>query len=300
MQYVATDGSLIYFADTGTGWPGSSTLVIAVDAQTHTQYRFPAGVTVSNCGNPLNGVIDIAPNGSNTPATGVPFVPSGIAVQTQGNLLAVAHGMADLPPGDVATSNNRNMIELFDKVSGRLLSTININNPRRIAFAPNGDLWVISGAKVVRISAVGNQNVVASALQGVSVPLSIAVDPTTSDVLVADGGEVQQVKRFSSAGNLISTFGDLGGYTDCSPKVTKTRLFLDSTAGPGYPPDSEYGSTAFLAVQPDSSFWIGDPGNARVLHISSQGQYIEEISFLRFLYNIARSSGTHPVFLLMP
>src|ERR1035441_6867714 len=185
----------------------------------------------------------------------------------------------------------------FRKTSGTLLGNIAIPNPQRIAFAPDGDLWAISGNSVVLISSVGTKNIVTTTLQGLVAPLALAVDPNTNVILVADGGAAQQVKRFSSGGRLLSTYGDPGGYTDCNPTVTKDRLFLDETAGTGYPGGAEATmggiifTATFLAVLPDSSFWVSDPGNARVLHISSQGQYIEQIAFLRFFYNVAADHG---------
>ena len=285
LQYVATDGKRLYFGNAGDGWTGSSAFVISLDATSHDQYEFPAGVSASNCGNSLEGVIDMVPNAPNNPGSARTNVPTGIAVQTNGNLLAVSHG-TNMQPTNPAQSPSQDIIKLFDKTSGAQLGTISIANPQRIAFAPDGDLWAISGTSVVLISDVGRQNIVATTLQGLFMPLAIAVDPSTSDVLVADGGEAQQVKRFSAQGQLLSTYGDLGGYSDCNPTVTKSRLYLDTTAGAGYAAGSGYYTGVALAVQPDSSFWIGDPGNARVLHISFQGQYLEQISFLRYLYSI--------------
>jgi hypothetical protein len=282
MQMVATDGKLLYFANTGNGWSGSSAFVMAFDPTALQPYNFPAGASAAaesspsyDCGsNYLSGVIDYAPTTSTNNGVSRTNIPTGIAVQTTGNLLAVSHGASSTWPSE-------DIIRLFDKTSGALRGSIIISNPQRLAFASNGDLWAISGNSVVLISSVGNQNIVTLPLQGLSAPLAIAVDSSTNDLLVADGGQAQQVKRFSSGGQLLSTYGNLGGYTDCDPTVTKSRLFLDATAGSGYT------TTTFLAIQSDSSFWVSDPGNARVLHISSQGQYIEQISFLRYLYHIA-------------
>jgi hypothetical protein len=290
LLFVATDGKVLYFANVGDGWTGSSAFVIGLDATTHLQYEFPAGLPVSNCGLPLKGVIDMVPNAPNNAGAARTNVPTGIAVQRQGKLLAVSHGM-NMEPTNPAQSPSEDIVRLFDKTSGAPLGTISISDPQRLAFAVDGALWAISGNTVVRISDVGNQDIVTRPLQGLSVPLAIAVDPTTNDVLVADGGKVQQVKRFSADGQLLSTYGDLGGFTDCEPNVTKSRLYLDTTAGSGYAAGSGYPTATFLAVQPDSSFWVGDPGNARVLHISSSGNYIEQISFLRFLYYVAADHG---------
>ena len=283
VQYVATDGNLLYFVNLTSGWTGSNSYVGAYNPASFQFYSFPAGTTSSECGQTQPfGVIDYSLNAT--------VAPSGIAVQTKGNLIAVSHGSS-------WWNSSQEMILLFDKMSGTLLGNIAIPNPQRIAFATDGDLWAISGNSVVLISSVGTKNIVTTTLQGLVAPLSLAVDPNTNDILVADGGTAQQVKRFSSGGQLLSAYGDPGGYTDCNPTVTKKRLFLDKTAGAGYDggsigaTGSSFFSPAFLAVLPDSSFWVSDPGNVRILHISSQGQYIEQVSFLRYFYFVAADHG---------
>ena len=245
-QFVTTDGINVYYAQIGSGWPASVPYVMGWNIATNGYYTFPSG-TVPTDGTTVPSVID---SGN---------VASGIAVQTAGNFLAVAHAAA-------------NQIVLFNKTSGAQTSTLSVTSPGRMAYSPGGVLWYISGVTV------SNGTVT---LPGLVAPLTVAVDPNNSNVLVADGGSSQQVKTFSATGTLLSTYGVLGGYTDCSPTVTKTRLWLDNTAGLGYVKQT------LLAVAPDSSFWVGDPGNARVLHISSTGTYIEEISFLRYLYYVA-------------
>ena len=245
-QYVTTDGINVYFAQVGSGWPASVPYVMAWNVAANGYYVFPSGVVPTD-GTKVTSVID---QGN---------VAAGIAVQTTGNILAVSHAAA-------------NQIMLFDKTSGAQLSTISVPSPGRMAYSPAGVLWYISNATVTNGSVT---------LPGLVAPLTVAIDPATSNVLVADGGSSQQVKTFNAAGVLLSTYGTLGGYTDCSPTVSKTRLWLDNTAGVGYT------TQTLLAVAPDSSFWVGDPGNARILHISAAGAYIEEISFLRYLYYVA-------------
>jgi len=283
-NFVTTDGTLLYFANTGTGYIGVFSYVMAFEPSANTYHSFSAGLVPpagndTGCGNNSPGkVIELSRN------TRKGNAPTGIAVQTHGNLLAVSHGA-------FGTFASQDVIKLFDKNSGVQVGTVSVPNPQRIAFASDGDLWVISGNSVVLISSIGNQNNATFTLQGVVKPLALAVDPNTDDILVADGGTAQQVKRFSAGGQLLSTYGDLGGYTDCSPQVTKTRLFLDETAGSGYATGSGFPTPTFLAVLQDGSFWVSDQGNARVLHISYQNQYLEQISFLRFLYHVQADHG---------
>ena len=256
-QYVASDGINVYFAQVSDapGWAASVPYVMAWNIASKAYYTFPSGMTPTD-GTKATSVID---QGN---------VAGGIAVQTTGNILALSHAAA-------------NQIVLFDKTTGATLQIETLPSPGRMAFEPDGSLWAISGISVINISGVGGSNKIVTTLPGLVAPLTVAVDPATSNILVADGGSSQQVKTFSENGVLLSTYGTLGGYTDCSPTVSKTRLWLDNTAGVGYT------TQTLLAVAPDSSYWIGDPGNARILHISSTGVYIEEISFLRYLYYVA-------------
>ena len=291
LQFVATDGKLVYFASEEDGWKGSAAYVMAYDPSAHQYYTFPMGVTRVPVPDPCgrsepSSVIDyISP--SDVIVTGGSWAGiSGLAVQSDGTLLAVAQGASDKTP-------SQDIIKLFNKTSGAQVGVIHITDPQGLAFAPNGDLWAISGTSVVLISDVGNSNAIIRQLPNLSAPLAIAVDPSTSDVLVSDGGRAQQVKRFSAAGMLISTYGDLGGYTDCNPEVTNSRLFLDRTGDAGFSPTAGFdgGGGNFLAVLRDGSYWVGDPGNARALHISPEGQYIDQISFLPFLYHVTVDHG---------
>jgi hypothetical protein len=276
-RYVTSDGERVYFGNVGDALSGGNSFVIAVDGTTGSQYKFPSGATASNCGPPVSGIIDIDPN-----------IPTGIAVQANGNILAVSHGtyygdnLPTLLPGEDA-------IRLFDKISGAFLGMVSIRDPQQLAFSSDGTLWAISNGTVVQIASVGQQNNIVRSLPDVSAPVAITVDLKTGVVLVGDGGTVQQIKRFSSAGELLSTYGDLGGYTDCNPTVTNTRLYLDSTAGGGA--GNNQTPHTWLAVQPDGSFWIGDLGNDRMLHVSEDGQYLNQVAFMRYLYRVATDHG---------
>lgn len=287
IEFVTTDGKLVYFANVGNGYPNSAGYIFAYNPETQKYFDFSAGSAPYSCNsNSPRSVIDYAPN-LNNPGSERINVPTGIAVQSHGDLLAVSHG-ADVSMKDATNSPGEDLIKLFNKTSGVQVGEIPLHDPQGIAFAPDNSLWAISGNSVVQITLVGSENLITTLLPGLSKPLALSVDSTTSDVLVADGGSSQQVKRYSAAGQLLAVYGDLGGYADCNPVVTKTRLFLDATAGPDY---SGYSVRTFVAADPDGSFWIGDPGNARVLHISAQEKYLGQIAFLRFLYHVAADHG---------
>ena len=179
-QYVTTDGINVYFAQIGSGWPASVPYVMAWNISANGYYTFSSGVVPSD-GTPVPSAIDYN------------NVASGIAVQISGSTLAVSHTAA-------------NQIILFNKTTGATMSTMSVPSPGRMAYTPAGVLWYISGTTVTNGTIT---------LPGLVAPLALAIDPTTLNVLVADGSTSQQVKTFSAAGTLLSTYGVLGGYTDC-------------------------------------------------------------------------------------
>jgi hypothetical protein len=232
----------------------------------------------------LKGVIDLDP--AALPLTGVDreYVPTGIAVQRNGRVLAVAHGDYVKDKSTQIVTNGLNTIVLYDKLTGSFLGRISIPNPQRMVFDAEGDLWVISDRTVLQIKAVGLSNIVAQTLSNLQKPLALAIDPNTEDLLVADGGTSQQVKRYSESGQLLFTYGKAGGYTDCSPRVENNKFYLDSTAGPGggmEVPDT------WLVAQRDGSFWVGELANNRALHFAANGDYLGQFAFMRFLYMVA-------------
>jgi hypothetical protein len=289
-MFMATDGKLLYIVNMGNDWSGSVAYVTAFNPITNQFYNFPDG---TQCGSSCSGggpssVLDFIPSAVRT-APNPLNVGTGIAVQTAGNLLAVSHGSTVGQATNYFPSED--LIELFDKTSGALVGKINIPNPQRLAFEPDGNLWAISGNTLVMISSVGQSNTIGPSFPGVVDPLAITVDPSTGNLFVVDGGSSQQIKQFSESGQLLSTYGDAGGYTDCNPTVSNSRLFLDDTAGVGYTVGMGYPSLPFVTVLPDGSFWFSDQGNARTLHISAQGDYLEQIAYLRFLYHVNVDHG---------
>ncbi len=170
---------------------------------------------------------------------------SGLAVQKTGNTLAVAHGTLGI-------------VRLFDKRGGQSTGTITISTPGRLAFAPNGDLWVLSGTTAQRFAAatLGTTNTPATTISGLSGPLAIGVHPSDNNtVLIADGGTSQQVKAYNSTGTALWTFGTAGGYaTDAS--VSNAKLGFVS-------------SRIFVTVLSDGSFWVADNRTFRALHYSA-------------------------------
>jgi hypothetical protein len=212
--------------------------------------------------------------------------PTAIAVQTGGNPLAVAY----LRGGKVL---------FFDKTTGvQTGKPLNIpamgsaTNPEltiwgAMGFTSNGRLWLIGGGRVLQVTGPGTTNTVTSPLPGLSAPMSLAVNKSNDDVVIADGGNSQQIKEFNSTTYaLLRTYGKPGGYLDWDPTITNDRLMLDTTATTGAVGGF---NGSWVKVDPSGGYWIGDRGNNRILHINSSGAYVNRIIFGHSVYSVAVS-----------
>ena len=278
---VAADGPFLYLASLGDVGhdPQHTTFVRKCDPARPDAalegfgrpVSFPTGPTFANCA-------DVQENG---PQSNVWSPATGLAVQAgdRGSVLAVAHGDSLQRSGAVA---GQNVIRLFNKKSGEPAGAIGVSNPQRLAFGPDGDLWAIVGKgtaqsprSVVRFAAesLGMTSVPGGgALSGLSHPLAIAISPDGSTVAVADGGDSQTVRAFSTATmHPLWQYGQNGGYRALGPDVTGDKF--------------QFGESVPLAFAPDGTLWVGDGspgrgGTGRLLHVSPVSGLIEEVSYL--------------------
>ncbi|HTB66226.1 MAG TPA: hypothetical protein VK727_08360, partial [Steroidobacteraceae bacterium] len=233
---VATDGRELYWANIGGLSAKTFVAASSLDAADFTP--FSAGTIlclnylgpICYPGQEYKGIIDIG--------TDHGTAPTGLAVQTRGHILAVAHA-------------RQGTVELFDKATGARLRTFTIpvsaDASNQLAAAPNGDLWVITGTSLLRYTALDSKPALAATISGLSHPLAVAVHPSDDDVvLVADGGASQQVKAYDHNGRLLWTYGQAGGYGN-DPSVDAGKLWFRF--------DATLERTA-LAVQANGSFWV--------------------------------------------
>lgn len=275
----ATDGTRLYLADTGDqnylGFDTHNSCFVHSFNMNSSSATFTSGQVVAPSGGPSwPSGIDVYQEiiSSHDPSFVNAHEATGLAVQQTSNVLAVAHG-------------GLNLVNLYDKTSGAFLGNISVPNPGRIAFAPNGDLWVVTNTSVDRFAGVtlGSTSVPATAISGFLAPMAVTVNPLTGDVLVADGDLSQQVKAFSSAGSPLWTLGQAGGYSSANgPAVTTNKFQFASVAGFNSP----LSTGTFLASQADGSFWLGDGGNQRALHFSAAQIYLGQIGFLTANYAV--------------
>ena len=265
-QFLTSDGTRTYWAKTAGGQNGYDTYVIAMINGTNSIYTFPQG-TNSPTGPYQSGLytscvdFDATANQVN-PAT-------GLAVQKSGNCLFVSHG-------------NLNLVRVFDKAQGTLLGSFSVTNPGRMATTANGDVWVISNAAtpvVLRYTFANGTATLDQTITGLSNPAGVGVSADDSLLLVTDGGSSQQIKAYTNAtGAPAWTYGTLGGMAVNGPNIT-TNTFDFNTQ---FNNNNIFTNEAFVAFQPDNTFWVEDGGNGRVLHFSISGStlvYIEQITF---------------------
>jgi len=266
LRYVATDGRRAYYANIGTGWGADTwaSFVFATSLSDNSEFLFqnPQSWKPAPFEHTYLSVVDKTPADAN----GKPVAPpTGIAVQQDpGTLLAVAHGAVG-------------QVRLFDKNSGQPVGSFSVSNPQRIAFAPSGDLWIISGAGLQRFSGVGGAATAAASITDpCGAPLAVAVNPTNSNqVLVTWGGSSQQVKCYNQVGVLQWTLGQAGGYPANGPAITNDKFdfFVQQNTG-------VVGASAGLTVLPDGSFWMTDPGDERNLHFDKNRVYLGQIAYI--------------------
>lgn len=244
---IAADATRLYWANTG-GFSHTS-FVAAFELDSAQAASFPAGRAVclnrreqsTRCYEHQDypSVIDLE--------TDAAHVPTGLAVQRHGRVLAVAHGA-------------RNTVRLFDKSSGELLREFSVplaaKALNQIAMTPAGDLWVISGRTVLRYTDLERAPTLAATITGLTQPLALAASPASEDeVWVADGGLSQQLKRFDRNGRPGAVIGRPQGYAN-DPLVAPDKLCFRGREGQ---------EQTAIAVTADARLWVVDYCNNRLL-----------------------------------
>ncbi|MFM9916341.1 MAG: hypothetical protein ACKVOX_11080 [Rhizobacter sp.] len=274
LSMIATDSSRLYWANTGGLSPSS--FVGAYDLTSMRPTEFSAG-------RPL--CLNVRPNSTrcyedqdytsvfDVEAARVDM-PTGLAVQRVGNVLAVAHA-------------GKNVVRLFDKKSGAPLREIAVslvpNSKNQLAMSSAGDLWVISGKSVLRYTGLDSEPRLAATISTLTQPLALAAGEGSGDaVWVADGGESQQVKKFNREGQPVITIGVKGGYAT-DPKVTGNKLCFQAREGR---------EQAAMGVAADGSAWVLDYCNNRMLHFTSSGRNDGQIAYLPASYAATVDHGS--------
>jgi len=231
--------------------------IYAITASNESDYFFPSGstITMSLAYEPYRAIGVVTLNTSS--------VITGIAVMNSGSYLYSTH-------------KAQNITKLYNKTSGQLLSSSSLSLADITIEGTH--LYGISGSLVVKYSI----NTGSGALTATNVSMSF-IDPLRVSVkndvlLVADGGTSQQIKAYNTSGSSLWTYGQAGGYLS-NPSASNSKFYF-----------RDYNELQFKAVisqQLDNSFWIGDTGNNRTLHVDSNRNHLETVSYLPMNYNVA-------------
>lgn len=270
---LATDGQRLYAANTGglsrTGF------VFAFDANSGARATFSEGQSL--CLNRVAGstrcyadqdypsVIAVRADGET--------LPTGLAVQTAGPVLAVAYGAEQ-------------RVRLFNKTSGRLLREMSVplspHSRNQLAISADGDLWVIGAQSLRRYTALTGEPRLTLEINDLERPLAAAGDPADAHgVWVADGGINQQLRRFGRYGMVTAAIGLPGGM-DGSAAVSDDRFCFAAEAGR---------ENSAVAVDAQGRPWAVDTCNNRLLHFDASGRVLARMAYLPHMYTATTDSA---------
>lgn len=260
VKYVAADGINVYWAGNDAGvvnnWMVFGTK-IANDSESSFTNGQPA---ITKYGRKYKSVLDNVNNDKSE--------ISGLAVQKRGRYLFVSH-------------KNLDELHVLDKTTGALVQKQSFDTPLNITADDNGHVWLVyskNGKRVVEKFAAesnGKLNPLNVVLSGLAEPQALAVSPNGKTLLVADGGDNQQLKAFEiNSGTPLWTYGAAGGYAT-DPNVRNDKFYFNEAKGPG----------TFIAFQPDGSFWVEDAGNSRAQHFTADRKFIDRIMYLQTSYS---------------
>ncbi|MDB6039776.1 MAG: repeat containing protein, partial [Verrucomicrobiales bacterium] len=135
----------------------------------------------------------------------------------------------------VATLPKMNQLLWVDAAKRKILGTVELNDPRGVAFDPQGRLLVLSGSRLLRFEVGPNPLAMSAPVMvvsgGLEDPQGITLD-RDGTIYISDWGKSQQVKVFSSNGVLLRAIGHPGepqaGLYDSSHMNHPKGLTIDS------------------------------------------------------------------------
>ncbi|MBG9377063.1 hypothetical protein I5907_12535 [Panacibacter sp. DH6] len=256
VQFVAADEERVYWAGTDT----AQNFIYATNVADDNPVLFSTGKNKLLKAKEAINIIDAT---SKSAAT-----ISGIAVQHKANYLFVAY-------------DKLNELHVLDKRTGRLVKKIPVNKPRAVTVDRQDNVWIIYDKQENTI--VGKFDIENGLsrpiirLTNLQQPLAIAVSPDNKMVLVADGGNSQQLKAYdNSGGEFLWSYGKAGGYAT-DPTVSDDKFFFR---------EDRTGPATFIAFEKDGSFWVEDSGNDRVQHFSASRKWIDRIMYRSISYSM--------------
>jgi hypothetical protein len=130
-------------------------------------------------------------------------------VETDAQFMDMAAFNSGNNPQLVLSYKNHNTIQWRHPQNGTVLKSVTLPAPIGVAIDNQGNVLAISENKIVK---VGRDNSITTIIgENLESPYRIDVDRTSGDILVAEHGLSQRVKKFSANGTLLKTFGARGG-----------------------------------------------------------------------------------------
>jgi len=151
-----------------------------------------------------------------------------------------------------------NVVQWLDPKTGAVNDEATVASASALAVVSDGTVFAISSNTVVRVTRGETETVIV--VTDLVDPQRLDVDEATGELLVVEGGESQQVKRFSRKGLLLATYGRSGGRQDGLYHPEDFRGVSDITCD---------GAGGFLIAEPNTA-------PRRVGHFDKDGRLIKE------------------------
>jgi hypothetical protein len=154
----------------------------------------------------------------------------------------------------------RNALRWYDPQTGKLLDTAEVPAPSGLAVGADGAVFVSTGDCIVKLSQTSKTPT--NLITGLDKPGRLDVDHGSGDLLVYESG-TQQIKRFSSAGALLNTYGAKGGRKD--------GLYDDAAK-------RSFAGFADLCADGKGGFYVTEADSAprRTSHFAKDGSLVRE------------------------
>ncbi len=152
-----------------------------------------------------------------------------------------------------------NQVLVLDKRTGARQQTIPVPEPAGLAMAPDGNLYVLSGRKLLKSSPEG-QLLLTIIEEGLEAPFAVCVD-AQGQIYVSDQGASMQVKVFSSQGKRVKAVGKAGGRVFGGRWATMREDLLFPTAP---------------AVTIDGTLYVGEDAAPKRVAIFKQDRWADE------------------------
>ena len=160
----------------------------------------------------------------------------------------------------VVAYEKRNALRWYDPQTGKLLDTAEVPAPSGLAVGTDGVVFVSTGDRIVKLSQANKTP--SDVITGLDKPGRLDVEHGSGELLVYESG-TQQIKRFSSAGALLHTYGAKGGRQD--------GLYDDAAK-------RSFAGFADLCADGKGGFYVTEANSAprRTSHFAKDGSVVRE------------------------